>query len=154
VAFGELLGDGETRRASDAHDGLRPTLEFTCVRQTAKPAVERQVQRRVRPYAPARGTVWAMAARRSGPWALGGTVDVRLHGPHWGCLHASKATALRSPTQTKKATNPAVNEARRRAFRVSTFEAAPRAGGDARCQTRTAKKAGSLGDGVWKGHAV
>jgi len=98
--------------------------------------------------------VRAIAARRSEPSALGGTVDVRLHGPHWGCLHASKATVLRSPTQTKKATDPAVSEARRRAFRASTFEAAPRAGGDARCQTRTTRRAGSLGDGVWKGHAV
>jgi len=130
------------------------TLEFTCVRQTAKPAVERQVQRRVRPYAPARGTAWAMAARRSEPWALGGTVDVRLHGPHWRCWHAAKATVLRSSARTKKATGLAVNEARRRAFRASTLEAAPRAGGDVRCQTRTTRSAGLLGDGVWKGHVV
>ena len=130
------------------------TLEFTCSRRRAKPAVGCQVQRRVRPSGPQGARRRPPGKRTAQDRIHGPAADVRPNGLHWGCWHETEATKLRWPRQTKKTTGPGPKTARRRAQQVSTLDAAPRARGGARCQARTASRAAVHGDGAWKGHSV
>ena len=89
---------------------------------------------------------WAACARKGhgvghACWE-GRMADVRPRGPHWRCRHELDASLLRSRAQAQKAAVQAENEARRRAQRVATLEAAPRASGDPQGQTQTASSTG------------
>jgi len=130
------------------------TLEFTCSRRRAKPAVGCQVQRRVRPSGPHGARRRPPGNRTAQERIHGPAADVRPNGLLWGCWHEAEATKLRWPRQTKKTTGPGRKTARRRAQQVSTLDAAPRARGGARCQARTASRAAVHGGGAWKGHSV
>ena len=83
----------------------------------------------------------------------GRKADVRPCGPHWGWWYAVKATKLQRPTQAKKAAVPAQDSA---ACRGSSCDSRRRAARSWRAAmpTWTADGLASLGDGVWKGHAV
>ena len=87
------------------------------------------------------------------PRTLGGTADVRPRGPHWRWWHVLKATKLQRATQAKKAAVLAQDSA-------ATGGSSHRSRGLAARWVRTSVPAwsvirqASLGDGVWKGHAV
>ena len=87
------------------------------------------------------------------PMNLGVTADVRPRGPHLNWWHVAKATKLQRPLQAKKAAVPAQDSA-------ATGGASYRSRGPAARSLHTSVPAwsvigqASLGDGVWKGHAV
>ena len=87
------------------------------------------------------------------PRTLGGTADVRPRGPHWGWWHALKATKLQRVLQAKKAAVQAQDSAALGGSSHHRVERAARSWQTAVPPWRTSKVA-SLGDGVWKGHAV
>ena len=110
------------------------TLEFSRSRKRAKPAVAIRLERRVRPCAPASGTLGAMAAKHSESCARGDTVDVRPRGPRWRWLHSAKATDVRFRRQELEAAGPAENGARRGGRRELRGE---------RCEPRDLRSAGN-----------
>jgi hypothetical protein len=87
------------------------------------------------------------------PKTLGVTADVRLRGPHWGWSHALKATKPQRAAQGKKAAVQAQDSA-------ASSASSRRDRGPAARSLHTSVPAwsaigqASLGDSVWKGHAV
>ena len=103
-------GAGPARcRQAEGPCGL--TFEFTCGRQTAKPADARQVERRVRPSAPARGTVVPRGVHAAAELVRGVSVDVRPSGPLWRSRHGLKDTNPYSARRTKKTAGWALGSA-------------------------------------------